>query len=281
MALDEKDSVVLVGVIPRGKVGVEIVMQADTDLDVVIYDAEDTVVYSQGRAVVAWCSRLTDPLCNFGTLSATTPETKGYKGMEVTYSGYEGIEGQPGFESVFLAGTTTTTLRVGAFAYEVGSAKVTYTWKGDATPCCLGTAACGGNFTAPIGLRETVLIGDIPPGKLNLVVNLESSEDLDIQLFDLGDTQEYAEGAAVVAYTLCVEGASGCNFGVMGDSPSLQTAEYKGLLYTYSGFNGISGVRGREFISIRGTTNTPLRMKAYGYVAGGAEVTYSYWEPVS
>ena len=76
---------------------------------------------------------------------------------------------------------------------------------------------------------------------------------------------------------------------------------YRGLKYTYSGYGGTtSGKSGHEFIVIPGcafirssfhfffssysspsisrTTNTRLRMLAYGFEAGVATVSYSYYE---
>jgi hypothetical protein len=49
--------------------------------------------------------------------------------------------------------------------------------------------------------------------------------------------------------------------------------------YEYSGYEGVDGHFGQEFVQIRGDTNTVLAMKAFGYAAGNATVTYTYFEP--
>lgn len=45
---------------------------------------------------------------------------------------------------------------------------------------------------------------------------------------------------------------------------------------TYSGYNGVDGKKGHEFIEVEGTTPTILTMKAFGYQAGYATVNYSW-----
>jgi hypothetical protein len=52
-----------------------------------------------------------------------------------------------------------------------------------------------------------VVIGDIPTGKRDLYINLQSDADLDIQLFDVDDAT-FKEGRAVIAYATCNQNVS-------------------------------------------------------------------------
>ena len=45
---------------------------------------------------------------------------------------------------------------------------------------------------------------------------------------------------------------------------------------TYSGYNGDGTNLGHETITIAGTLTDDLTMKAYGYAAGDAEVSYAW-----
>jgi len=45
---------------------------------------------------------------------------------------------------------------------------------------------------------------------------------------------------------------------------------------TWSGYNGVNGHKGHEYIKITGDTTEMMVMKVYGYEAGSADVTYSW-----
>ena len=93
-------------------------------------------------------------------------------------------------------------------------------------------------------------------------MRLTSSEDVDIRLLDQQTRRElvaWPEG-------LLSEDTEACT-------------HYQGLTYCYSGYNGTQGRPGHEWIRIRGTTNRPLVMQAYGYAAGTASVDYSWGTP--
>lgn len=108
---------------------------------------------------------------NIGTLGSDAGEkTAKYDGMTVSYSGYEGVDGQPGKEWITITGETSTALEMKAFAFEAGDALVEYEWDRVQTTCCLGTAACTGSFSSSISKGSTVDIGSIPTGKKYLKV---------------------------------------------------------------------------------------------------------------
>jgi hypothetical protein len=58
--------------------------------------------------------------------------------------------------------------------------------------------------------------------------------------------------------------------------PSAQSTQYKGMTVHYSGYNGDGNGYGHEYIMVEGTVSVDLKMKAYGYKAGAAQVDY-FW----
>jgi hypothetical protein len=76
-----------------------------------------------------------------------------------------------------------------------------------------------------------------------------SGPDLDIQLFDKSDG-----GSPIVGYGL--KSSTG-----LGDDSGEKSATYRGRTYHYSGFNGVDGQLGNEYVRINGITNTELTMK--------------------
>lgn len=264
-----------VGEIPRGKWDIQVQLRASVDLDITLFDLEDiSEEYPEGKAIVAWCSGTG---CNSGVLGMSSkPAEATYKGMTVKYSGYNGINGERGNEYIEITGETSTKMMMKAFAYKTGTAEVTYEWGESKSDCCLKIGPCGGSFLQPIPLNNIITIGEIPVGKSDVYINLRSTEDVDIQIYDMDDTSNYSEGQAIVAW--CA--GFGCNKGVLNgsreESKFYPLNSRPSLLYTYSGYNGQNGQRGDEFIQIHGMTNRRLLMTAYGYKAGVANVTYSY-----
>jgi hypothetical protein len=122
-----------------------------------------------------------------------------------------------------------------------------------------------GEFEQNIPHRDIVEIGKIPAGKSNVMIFLNAgTTDVDVQLWD---------GKKSI-----VRWASNGNHGMLNGS-SRQSVTYNGVKYTYSGYNGNEGKKGDEYILIEGTTNSELTMKAFGYEAGNAPVTYRYEAP--
>ena len=119
-----------------------------------------------------------------------------------------------------------------------------------------------GEFQQPITQGAVVEVGEIPPNKANVRIALVSPEDVDIQLIDK------VSGTEIIAWPRG-----------MLNGPIEECTTYESVEYCYSGYNGTNGNRGHEWIEVRGVTNRQLVMKAYGYRAGDATVTYSWEAP--
>ncbi len=119
-----------VGEIPASKVGVhvELIAAGGDDVDVQLIDALD------GTEIVAWPS---------GLLNGATEATTTYRGMDITWSGYNGIDGDWGHEAIDIAGQTTRPLLMKAFGYQAGDATVDYAWGEGVGATCGGIAWLG------------------------------------------------------------------------------------------------------------------------------------------
>lgn len=257
-----------VGIVPTGQIDLIVQLASEEDLDITIHDLDDTTEYAEGKTIVGWCKTP----CNKGLLAASFSEAVNYQGMQISYSGYNGVEGQKGNEYIRIIGTTTKTLMIGAYAYKSGMANVSYSWSGTDSTCCNGMAPCGGNFNSQQQKGEITYIGEIPIGKKDLYITMNATADLDIQLYDLDATSTYAEGKSIIGW--CKEP---CNRGLLDDR-ALESVIYQGLLYEYSGYNGVDGQKGNEYIKITGVTNRRLMMASLAYEGGVAQVEYSYFE---
>jgi len=274
--LPERYQMEELGIIPAGKFDVKIQLEADGDLDITLFDVGDTSKFPEGKAIVAWCSaEQVEAGFNCGLLQQAWKEKAKYKDMKITYSGFHGDGLNLGNEYIRIKGETSTDLMMKVFAYEVGEAKVTYSWAHSRTDCCRGVPdACGGTFTATLDEDQILRIGEIPVGKGDLRVSLDSDVDIDIQLYDMDDTSTWAEGQAIAGYCQ----GEPCNYGPLTTS-GYNVIDYHDRTYVYSGYDGVDGQQGNEFIEIEGITNRNLMMTFYGYKAGTATVTYSYTEP--
>ena len=114
-----------VGDIPAGQVGLRVGLTASQDLDIRIYDSDDNSRFDDGRAIVAWCQ---DPnACNFGLLNTPGYARTTYKGMDVEYSGFDGVDGNQGNEYIKV-NETTIPIKMTAFAFRTGEVDVAYSW---------------------------------------------------------------------------------------------------------------------------------------------------------
>jgi len=127
-----------------------------------------------------------------------------------------------------------------------------------------GTGECSGDgsFQQSILKNAVVEVGEIPSGKQDVYIELNSDEDVDIQLYDKNT------GDPIVGWNI---GAP------IGDYPNdnLET-DYAGVEIEYSGYNGDGSGLGHEYIRLTGTLNRTLVMKAFGYKGGYAKVIYSW-----
>ena len=122
--------------------------------------------------------------------------------------------------------------------------------------------AGSGTFNQAIAKDAKVWVGEIPPARHGVSIQLTSDKDVDIQLIDK-DT-----GDELIAWP------SGL---LNGSAESCTT--YEDVEYCWSGYNGDGTNYGNEWIEIKGETNRTLVMKAYGYAAGTALVDYSWKAP--
>ena len=118
------ENVATVGEIPAGIKGLKISLTSDKDVDIRLYG-------ENGDRIVHW---------PYGILRRSTQETKPYQGVKVTYSGYNGVGGEKGHESIEVNGTTPVVLTMKAFGYKAGYATVNYSWTGK-EGCTLQTQA--------------------------------------------------------------------------------------------------------------------------------------------
>jgi len=118
-----------------------------------------------------------------------------------------------------------------------------------------------GKFSQHIKMNHKVVIGTIPAFQNNVEIYLKSPKDVDVELWD--------KKTGVIAWN-----------GGRIDSAVLARTEYKGAAVTYSGYNGVTSKGkmnlGHEFIKIKGKASVPLVMKAFGFAAGRAHVTYRW-----
>jgi hypothetical protein len=275
-SLPERYSTENVGIIPMGKFDIVIRLSSSEDIDITLFDLSNTTFFAEGKALVQWCEEKDVKAGKNCGMRNATEETIEYEGMIITYSGYEGDGVNWGNEFIRIQGETSVNLMMKAYAYKTGNATVDYEWGASQTECCKGVKnACGGTFSASLEEGQVLKIGEIPVGKGDLNVTLLSSVDIDIQLYDLDDTESWQEGQAIIGYC---EDPEICNFGNL-TSDSYINGTYRDRIYTYSGYDGFGRSPGNEYITIDGVTNRNLLMTFYGYKQGNATVVYSYTEP--
>ena len=234
------EDAITVGEIPKGIQGLHIELNSDNDVDIRLY------AYN-GDKIVHWPN---------GILNGPNKESTKYKEHLVTYSGYNGTDGKKGYEYIDVEGSTPTTFIMKAFGYKAGFATVNYSWSGKDN--CSGSESGTGHFKQPILQKAINLVGTIPPHIKDVYIKLTSTKDLDIQLYS-------ASGEAIIAWP---------NGKLSG--PRKQSINYHGMRIEWSGYNGVDGNKGNEYIKISGETTQEFIMKVYGYQAGEADVDYSW-----
>ena len=235
------ENTTIVGEIPSGIQGLKIFLISDNDVDIRLYGENND-------KIVHW---------PHGIHNQSNQETKPYKNIDVTYSGYNGVDGQLGHEFIEINGTTPTAMTMKAFGYRAGYATVNYSWTGK-DGCEIQTSG-NGNFTQILEQNTISLIGTVPPNVNNVKIILTSVKDLDIQLYG-------TDGTAIVSWK---------PQGLLSESAK-QSIIYHDMNITWSGYNGTGGQAGHEYIKITGLTTEMLVMKVFGYEAGTADVNYSW-----
>jgi hypothetical protein len=232
-----KDAVVTVGMIPKDKANVEIKLTCDKDVDIQLFDED-------GTKVVQWPD---------GLLNQEGKQTREYNGLRITYSGYNGDGNNPGHESIKLEGALQNGFVMKAYGYAAGQARIDYSFQ--AKPGCVASGS--GSFEKAIEKDAVVEVGTIIKELENVKVQLKSTVDIDIQLYDRG--------------TKVVHWSEGLLKG-----PNKVSETYKEMKITWSGYNGDGTGKGNEYIEIEGKTTVELTLKVYGYEAGTATVDYSW-----
>lgn len=237
-----------VGVIPVGMSNVKVDLISSVDVDIQLIDV------LTDAPIVHWKT---------GVVTGGQASCAIFNKVEYCYSGYAGVNGQAGNEYIHINGTTNREVKMLAYGYTAGDAQVDYSW--EAPTGCVDAGS--GQFDQALELNNVVDVGTIPAGKKNVEVNLESDADVDIEIYH-GDK-------AIVAWKC--SGKPSFSTPCLS-SGSASTVDYEGMTLSYSGFNGVNGQAGHEFIKIEGTLTQPLTVKAFAYAAGTAKVTYS-WGP--
>lgn len=233
-----------VGVIPAGKRSVEVELDSEEDVDIQLIDV------ATGTKIIAWPN---------GLLNGATEDCTTYEGVTYCWSGYNGGQapGTLGNEWIRINGDSNRDVRLLVYGYQAGDSEVTYEY--DAVPTCYEIG--DGSFSQYIPLNDVVVVGEIPQNMVNVSVELIAGQgrDVDVQLIDGID------GTEIVSWPS----------GIL-NGPAAQSTTYRGMEILWSGYNGIGGDWGHESIEIVGAVSRPLIMKAFGYEAGDAEVTYSW-----
>jgi hypothetical protein len=237
-----KDTNVEVGEIPAAKEGIRIDLTCGNDVDIRLFDKES------GDMVIGWMP---------GDTSQKSRVTKQYRGTLIEYSGYDGVLGNRGNETIEIKGMTTRTFVMKAFGYASGYAEVNYswTWTDNCTPDQTGE----GTFVQDIVKNTSVVVGTLPPGLRNAYIELICDKDVDVQVFDK------ETGTRVIGW-------------VPGDTSQKHkiTTRYQGMDIEYSGYDGVDGDKGHEYIRVMATTNRFLEMKAFAYDSGYATIRYAW-----
>jgi len=269
-----------IGEIAVGKWNLLIKLESTKDVDVQLFDKNDETCSGGEKAIIAYSEKKG---CGKGTLGNNdgTKESTVYKGMHISYSGYYGVDGKVGFEYIRLEGEVKTPLIMKAFAFEAGDAKVTYEWGYTRTPQCLGILPNTGTMQASVVKGDSVAIGEIPVGKKDLKITLTAEADVDVTLYDKG-TDSLAvctdTGKPIIQYS---EDTDQCKKGPLGNNDGTEeSVVYNAITYSYSGYDGVEGKKGSEWVKLTGVSNTPLMMSAYGYASGDFTVDYEYYENV-
>ena len=158
----------VVGDIPEGLEGLEISLTSPADVDIQLT--------SGGTEVINWQG---------GVLSGAGEETCSFSGDSITYSGYNGDGTGLGNEFVRFNDATSNAYTMYAYGYASGFATVEYSWTGQVGCTPGGPDPSGsGSFQQAISQGSVVTVGDLPAGLTDVYVRLDSTADIDIQLYD-------------------------------------------------------------------------------------------------
>mgnify|MGYP000871108333 CR=1 FL=1 len=100
----------------------------------------------------------------------------------ITWSGWGGIDGNAGNETITVSGITKNAFVMKAFGYDAGSVRVEYSWQGTGIDGPVANGA--GRFSKSVPQNGRAVIGTIPAGVDSLEIDLSAEHDLDIELWD-------------------------------------------------------------------------------------------------
>jgi hypothetical protein len=231
-----------VGTIPAAKRHVTVKLTSASDVDIQLADE------ATGFEIIAWPN---------GLLAGDAEECAEYAGARYCYSGYNGGQSDDtlGDEWIRIEGDSNRAVVMRAYGFAAGDATVTYSWH--PVPTCNEVGS--GRFSQSVQRWNSVPVGVIPAGKVNVTVELaaRSRRDLDVQLFD--------------GETILVGWPDGLLSGATEES-----LEHEQLTIIYSGYDGIDGDLGHERLEIRGELPRDLSLVAFGYESGIADVIYEW-----
>ena len=226
----------LIGRIPVGISNLSVKLMSQADLDIELWDGEVFVVGWEADGAKA-------------RIYSETAIAAIYNGVEITWSGWNGLGGHLGNESTTLSGTTKNAFVMKVFGYQAGNVDVEYSWMGMGVE---GPASSGsGSFSKLVPQNDRVIIGTIPVGVDGLLINLASANDLDIEIWD--------EKTFVVGWQV-----AGRKSLIYGNTPV--SGLYNGVRIAWSGWDGVAGHKGDEYIRISGTTQNTFLMKVFGFL---------------
>ncbi len=108
---------IVVGAIPAGRKDVKIALTSTVDFDLQLFDGSTKVVYR-----------------TYGLLKGATASSTSYKGLTVSWSGYNGTAGKKGDEVLELKGKTPCAFTLKLRTLKAGETTVDYSWSVDAAP---------------------------------------------------------------------------------------------------------------------------------------------------
>merc|ERR1712178_218204 len=116
-----------VGVIPANMPNIWVKLRTDKDVDTELWTANG----KREMAIVAW---------RVGKIDSPTAASIKYAGGTIKYSGYNGIASKNGalnfgHEDIQIVGKSTSSFMMKAFAFEAGTARITYSWGADFEKC--------------------------------------------------------------------------------------------------------------------------------------------------
>lgn len=264
--------VISVGFVPANKANLTITLTSDVDLDVQLIDV------LTGKPLIRYHDdEQKAGLLNDGGYDCADSEFGDGNEISFCWSGWQGTFGNKGNEFITVSGNTNRETEILIEGFETGIATVWYSW--EAMDGCI-SEGCG-EFNQLVEAKVTVDVGTILVGMRDVRINLESLQDVDIQIFDV------LTGFPVVAWDIDASKMGLCN--IAGEccrnfcGPD-ETDDGLGCVdFCYSGWQGerYSPAEndydsGKEYLAIAGRLERELSMRAFAYEKGQADIKYRW-----